>query len=89
MKSIANHNNDQNIFKTIFIEHWDHSNRSVRVMILHNIQFLFRRCLIVVMKAVAIVNTDALIAGLIHSGLGSVVKVVFVYPARKCMLMSL
>ncbi|MBF0231180.1 MAG: transposase zinc-binding domain-containing protein [Desulfamplus sp.] len=23
MKSIANHNNDQNIFKTIFIEHWD------------------------------------------------------------------
>jgi hypothetical protein len=34
------------------------------------------------MKAVAIVNTDALIAGLIHSGLGSVVKVVFVYPAE-------
>ena len=58
-------------------------------MILNSMLFRFKRCLIVVMKALAIVDTDALTAGLIHSGLGSVVKVVFVYPARKCMLMSL
>jgi len=88
MKSIANHNNDQNIFKAIFIEHWDHSNRRPGY---DTPQYTVpvQKMLDCGRRVGVIVNTDALIAVLIHSGWGSVVKVVFVCPALKCMLMSL
>jgi hypothetical protein len=58
-------------------------------MILHNINFLFRRCLIAARRVEVIVNTDALIVEAIHSEWGSVVKVVFVYRVRRFMLMNL
>jgi hypothetical protein len=89
MKSIASHNNDQNVFKTIFIDHWDSFKQKRPSYDTPQYKLPVQKMLDCGRRVEVIVNTDALIVEAIHSEWGSVVKVVFVYRVRRFMLMNL